>query len=314
MKTTIIGAAGAIGRGLTQALLAQGHSVQLVGRDRTKLERLGLAGATLLSADVATADGCRAALTGMDAAVYTLGLPYTKKDFAQYPAMMKACLAAAKDAGVRKLVLVTNVYPYGLPQTPRVAEDHPRVPASVKGEWRKQQEDVLLAADDPKGLRTLSLRLPNFYGPDAALSLADGIVQAALKGKTADLLGPVDLPQELCFTPDVGPAIAALLGRDDLFGQAWNFGGVGTITWRDFANEIFRAAGKPPKVRVAGPGMLKVMGIFSQLMRELSEMSYLQTHPVLLDDRRLLAAVPGLVKTPYVEGIRRTVEAYAARG
>ena len=90
MKTTIIGAAGAIGRTLTQTLLAQGHAVQLVGRDKSKLERLGLPGATLLSADVATAEGCRAALTGMDAGVYTLGLPYTKKDFAQYPAMMTA--------------------------------------------------------------------------------------------------------------------------------------------------------------------------------------------------------------------------------
>ncbi len=43
---------------------------------------------------------------------------------------------------------------------------------SVKGEHRKRQEDLVLAADGQDGLRTLSLRLPNFYGPDAELSIS----------------------------------------------------------------------------------------------------------------------------------------------
>ena len=313
MKVTIIGAAGAIGRAVAETLLARGSEVRLVGRSLVKLEELGFTKATPVSADVATEAGCRKALEGVDAAVYTLGLPYTKKDFAQYPAMMQTCLAAAKAVGTRKLVLITNVYPYGLTGTARVSEDAPRVPASVKGEWRKQQEDLLLAAHDANGLRTLSLRLPNFYGPDAVLSIADGFVKAALSGKTADLLGPVDLPQELCFTPDVGPLVADLLEKDDAFGEAYNFAGAGTLTWREFATDIFKAAGTAPKLRVAGPKMLKVMGLFSELMRELSEMSYLQTNPLLLDDRKLTKVLPELKKTTYAEGIRRTVEAYAAR-
>lgn len=313
MKVTIIGAAGAIGRSVTEVLVARGHEVRLVGRSLEKLEELGFKGVERVSADVSIEDGCRKALTGMDAAVYTLGLPYTKKDFAQYPGMMKACLAAAKAEGTKKLLLITNVYPYGVPRTERVAEDHLREPASVKGQWRKQQEDLLLAADDPRGLRTLSLRLPNFYGPDAHLSIADGFVKAALAGKTANLLGPVDLPQELCFTPDVGPVVADLLMKDDVFGQAYNFAGAGTLTWREFATEIYRAAGAKPKFRIAGPGMLKVMGLFSGMLRELSELSYLQTNPVLLDDRKLEKVLGGLKKTPYREGIRRTVAAYAAK-
>lgn len=171
---------------------------------------------------------------------------------------------------------------------------------------------MLLAADDPNGLRTLSLRLPNFYGPNAALSVADGIIKAAIAGKTADLLGPVDLPQELCFTPDVGPVIADLLMKDEAFGQAYNFAGAGTLTWREFATELYKAAGTAPKFRIAGPRMLAFIGLFSGLMRELSEMSYLQTKPVLLDDSKLKRLLPSLAKTPYPEGILRTVEAYRA--
>lgn len=310
MKVSVIGAAGPIGRSVTEALLAAGHQVRLCGRNLQKLQQLGFSNVECVAADASTEAGCRAALEGMDAAVYALGVPYTKAEFSKYPAMMGLFLAAAKTAGTKQFVLVSNVYPYGQVGAARIKEDHARVPASVKGGFRKEQEDLVLAAHAANGLHTLSLRLPNFYGPNAELSIADGFVKAAIAGKTADLLGPVDLPQELCFTPDVGPVVAGLFARDEAFGQAYNFAGAGTLTWREFATQIFQAAGTTPRIRTLGPGMLKVVGLFSSLMRELSEMSYLQTHPVLLDDSKLRAVLPGLKKTPYVEGIRQTVEAY----
>ncbi|MFO0748319.1 MAG: NAD(P)H-binding protein [Myxococcota bacterium] len=311
MKVAILGAAGAIGKSTAAALAARGDAVRVVGRSAAKLD--GFGAAERVAADVATADGCARALAGMDAAVYTLGLPYTKADFARYPAMMTTCLEAARKAGLKELVLITNVYPYGLPQAPLVAETHPREPVSVKGEYRKQQEDLLLAADGTGGLRTLSLRLPNFYGPDARLSIADGIFAAAVRGKTANLLGPITTPQELVFTPDVGPVVAALLARPEAFGQAWNFAGPGHLTMKEFAERIYAAAGQPKaRMRVAGPTMLALASPFSSLMRELREMMYLQAKPILLDDTKLRALLPGLVKTPYDEGIRRSVQAYAA--
>jgi nucleoside-diphosphate-sugar epimerase len=240
-----------------------------------------------------------------------LGLPYTKRDFAQYPPMMKLFVEAARSANVKKLVLISNVYPYGLPQTERVAETHPRNPASVKGEFRKQQEDILLAAHDPKGLLTLSLRLPNFYGPGAVLSIAHGIFSAAVKGAPAQLLGPIDTRQELCFTPDVGPLVADLLQSDSAFGQAYNFAGSGETTWRKFTEEIYSAAGhSKPKLRVAGPGLVRFLGLFSTLMRELVELRYLQTHPLILDDAKLHQVLPNVRKTPYREGIARTLATY----
>ncbi len=76
--------------------------------------------------------------------------------------------------------------------------------------------------------RGTEVRLVGRYGPDAVLSIADGFVNAALAGKTAGLLGPVDLPQELCFTPGAGPVIADLLEKDVAFGTAYNFAGAGT--------------------------------------------------------------------------------------
>ena len=311
MKVAILGAAGAIGKATEQVLRERGVDVRVVGRDVRKLA--GFANSEQVAADVATREGCDRALAGVDAAVYSLGLPYTKNAFATYVPMMELCLAAARAAGVRQLVLITNVYPYGRPQTPRIGEDHARVTCSVKGEHRKRQEDLVLAADSHDGLRTLSLRLPNFYGPDAELSLSAMIFKAALAGKKADLLGPIDTPQELVYTPDVGPVVADLIARPEAFGRAYNYAGPGDTTFRDFATRIYRAVGAEPRFRVASPGLVKVMGLFSGLMRELSEMMYLQQTPILLDDTRLRGVLPELKKTSYDEGIRLTVEALRHR-
>jgi len=53
--------------------------------------------------------------------------------------------------------------------------------------------------------------------------------------------------------------------------------------------KVFAAVGRAPKFRVAGRNLLRVMGLFNPLMRELVEMHYLQTTPVALDDSALPA-------------------------
>jgi hypothetical protein len=50
----------------------------------------------------------------------------------------------------------------------------------------------------------------------------------------------------------------------------------------------------------------------SPLLRELRELYYLQTTPVILDDAKLHRFLGTLQNTPYPEGIRRTMDLYAA--
>jgi hypothetical protein len=58
---------------------------------------------------------------------------------------------------------------------------------------------------------------------------------------------------------------------------------------------------------VAGKTMLRIFGLFNPMMRELVEMHYLQTSPVVLDDTRLRYLLGTLPKMPYKEGIRETL-------
>lgn len=311
MTLAIIGAAGAIGRSVAGAAHAAGMKLRLVGRRKSPLAAIAGPEDEMVMADVATLQGCRSALEGVTAAVYALGLPYTTAAFAAYPPMMEAFMKAAREQGLKRVLLITNVYPYGLPQTPLVAESHPRNPIMAKGEYRKAQEDILLGAATP-ALETISLRLPDFYGPGVESSLLTMAAKAAAQNALGRLLAPVDTPHEFVFTPDVGPVVVALLQHQAPVGGAYNLAGAGVITRRHLAELFYSAAGQVPKIGVMPYWQQTLLGLFVPVLRELKDVRYLSETPVLLDDSKLRSLLPGLRKTPYAEGARLTVAAAQA--
>lgn len=312
MRVAVIGAAGAIGRSVVAALHEAKVPLRLVGRNLKPLRELAVPGDEIVMADVATEAGCHAAVADMDAAVYAFGVPYSDKAFAAYPDMMQKFIAAVRQFRLRRILLVTNVYAYGLPQTAAVTEDHPRNPCSVKGEWRKRQEDAFLEASG-NGLECISLRLPDFYGPRVANSMLDGIVRAAVAGRTGMLLNPDDQPHEFVFTPDVGPVIRDLLMHEGSVAGAYNLAGAGVISLRGLAELIYHAAGRRPKLNTPSPWLQSVMGLFVPVLRELRSTRYLLQTPLLLDDGKLRALLPQLHKTSYADGARLAVEAEQGR-
>jgi len=307
----IVGAAGAIGRSVGAEFVRRRIRHRVIGRDRDRLEKAFGGTAEVVAADMSDERDGERALAGATAVVYAVGLPYP--EHWRHPVLMHSTLHAARLAAISRLVLISSVYGYGAPRTPKVDENHPRQPHTRKGRYRKEQEDIVLTADLPDGLRTLVLRLPDFYGPNAENSLADQVFQGALKGKPAIWMGPVDLPHEFVFVPDVGPVVADLMERSDSFGQAWNFGGPGTITGREFIGAVYAAAGRKPQFRSTSKWMLRLGGLFNPLLRELVEMHYLSTTPVILDDSKLARHLGTLHKTRYAEGIKETMEWYSAR-
>jgi nucleoside-diphosphate-sugar epimerase len=306
MNIAVFGAAGAIGPVVVPELLSRGHRVRVVGRDASRLAAFG-PDVEAVAVDLMDPAGAAAAAAGMDAVLYAVGVPYHR--FELHPPMMRTTVAAAKAAGVRRLIHISNVYPYGRPQTATVAETHPLAPHTFKGRMRKEQEDIVLAAHDPQGLQTLVLRPPDFYGPTSANSMAGYALASMRAGKTVDLLGPINTPHEWIYVPDLAPVIADLFEVAEGYGTAYNVAGSGTLTVRQFAGKLFAAANRPVKFREAGPMLLRAFGLFNPMMRELVEMSYLYQTPVLLDDAKLSALLGGLRKTSYDDGIRATVAA-----
>ena len=304
MTITILGAAGAVGKSIGATLAAQGKPFVVVGRFKERLAK-AFPTAEHRVADLETPEGAHAAVRGATSVVMTLGLPYW--EFARYPALMNNVVDACVSEGVQRFVHVSNVYVYGMPTAERVDEAQPLQPCSFKGRMRLEQERILFAAHTSGRLKAMVLRPPDYFGADAELSISKGILDAALAKKTADLLGPCDTPHQLVYTPDLGPILYKMLQSDTGWGEAYNFAGSGIITMREFALKMFAAAGAEPKLRVAGKGLMRFLGLFMPIMRELVEMNYLQSTPVNLADAKLEALLGPLARTSYADGIAASI-------
>lgn len=306
-KIALFGAAGAIGRSLTDALKQRGEGYRVVGRDRARLEKAfgNDPKAEIVTWNPDEPESVRDAARGVDTLIYLVGVPYDH--FELHPTTMRKTLDGAIAEGVRRILLIGTVYPYGTPITPKVTEEHPRNPVTFKGKMRKQQEDLLLEEDAAGKIEGVILRLPDFYGPGVEASFLDGVFKAAVNGGTADMVGPIDTPHEFVFVPDVGPVAIDLAAKPEARGRWWNLAGAGVTTQREMAKIAFAATGKEMKVRVAGKTMLRVIGLFKPFMRELVEMHYLQTTPVLMDDSALVKLRGDVKKTPYAEGVKECI-------
>ena len=311
-KIALVGAAGAIGKSIAHALRDRGIEYRAIGRSRERLTTEfgndNLAEITTWNPDDPAS--VRAALHGIELAIYLVGVPYDQ--FQLHPIVLQKTLDGAIAEGVHKFLLIGTVYPYGRAQTERITENHPREPHTFKGKMRKVQEDILLQAHSEGRIHGAILRLPDFYGPGVSSSFLHSLFQAAATGGKADLIGPIDRPHEFVYVPDVGPVVLDLASHNEAWGKWWHLAGDGVITQKQIVEEVSRLAGHPVRVRVAGKTALRIFGLFNSFIRELVEMHYLVTDPLILDDTALQNLIGSIHKTPYAEGIRNTYEAARA--
>ncbi|SPA43208.1 NAD-dependent epimerase/dehydratase [Cupriavidus taiwanensis] len=308
-RIALFGAAGVIGQSIASALRSQGRAYRVVGRNDDSLRKAFGADplAEIVTWNPDSPASVRAAADGVDTLIYIVGVDYWQFDL--HPKLMRQTLDGAVAAGVRQLILIGTVYPYGRAGSNPVRESHPREPHTFKGRMRKAQEDLLMQAHADGHIRATVLRLPDFYGPGVEASLLHRAAQAAVHGGTADMVGPIDRPHEFVFVPDVGPVVARLADTPAAFGKIWHLGGAGTTTQRDLVAEMERQTGAKLRLRVAGKTMLRLIGLFNPFMREMVEMHYLMSEPLIMDDSALQRLIGPIHKTPYAQGIRQTLAA-----
>ena len=301
----LIGGTGAVGRAIARVLTEQRRSYRMIGRSGRSLQKSfggdPYAEVRTWSADASSA---RAALEGVESAIYLVGVPYDR--FELHPVLMRATLEAAVAAGVRRMLLIGTVYSYGLARTHTVDETHPREPRAFNARMRKEQEDIFLAAHG-HGIETVGLRVPDLYGPGMEKSYLTAQFANAPHGKRSMLIGPVDVRHEWAFVPDCASIAVRVLDDARTYGAFWNYGGPGEITQRQISDKIYAACDRRPNYFVVNKTMLQLFGIFNAEMRRFAEMNYLMSHPIVLNDDRLRRVLGELPKTSYDEGVRLTL-------
>lgn len=301
---TILGINGAIGPHLAAALRRRNLSVRGVSRRSFTGNDW-----THMPGDVTNPADVLAAVDGSEVVYLLVGIEYKTAVWRRtWPIIMENVIAACQAHG-SKLVFMDNVYPYGLVEGP-MTEETPMRPCSEKGKIRMATDRMLLDAMD-KGLRACIARGADFYGPNCSTSVLNiTVFERYAAGKSAFLMGRADKVHTYSYVPDLGPALA-ILGTDARAdGQVWHLP-TSRQPWTgaDWAKAAAAAFGVSPKYQTTSTLMLRLIGLFNPLMREMAEMNYQFTHDYVLSSEKFERTF-GLKPTPNEQGLAETVAFY----
>lgn len=267
---TILGASGQIGRELAVFLKRDfTGDIRLVSRQPRRVNDTD----SLFAADLRDPVQTRRAVAGTEIAYLTAGLPMdTSLWAAQWPVMMRNVIDACAAENCR-LVFFDNTYMYPQTATPHT-EDTPFRPHGGKGRVRAAIAQELLAAMAQQRVQAMICRAPEFYGPGLTQSITNATIVDSLKrGGKAKVFLRDDTLRTLIWTPDASRAMALLGNTPDAYGQTWHLPcDDGRLTYRQFialAAEIF---GVEPRYTVLKRWQLALAGLFSNTVREASEL------------------------------------------
>jgi nucleoside-diphosphate-sugar epimerase len=182
-------------------------------------------------------------------------------------------------------------------------------PSSRKGAVRKQIAQMIL--DEVKAGKLLALiaRSADFYGPGNEKSVVIELVYKNLKkGRSANWLINTDNKHSFTFTPDAAKATALLGNTDDAYNQVWHLPtDKNTLTGREFVSLFAKELKVKSKVMVIPMWMLKILGLFIPVMKEMPEMMYQNDRDYFFDSSKFEKRFK-FNPTSYQEGVRITVE------
>jgi nucleoside-diphosphate-sugar epimerase len=305
----VLGAGGGTGSAVVRELAARGLPVRAVTRRGASETPEGV---EQLAADVGTPEGARRACEGAAVVYHCAQPPYTKWP-ELFPPMTQAIIDGAAAAGA-KLVFADNLYVYGPPDGPMTEETPQRAPGK-KGRARIAMADAVMGAHAAGRLRCTIGRSSDYYGPRGTTSTAgESIMKPALRGKRARWLGSLDQPHTLNYLDDMARALVTLGERDLADGEVWHLPAAEPLTGREFLALVFEAAERPPRIGVASRPMIKIVGLFNPLVREVNETLYQFERPFVSDASKFQRTFGPFDATPHPEAMARTVDWFRRRG
>ena len=303
---TILGAGGAIATELVNGLAARNEPIRLVSRK----PNLVPGAAEAVAADLSNLDDTLNAVSGCRIAFLVAGLKYDVKVWRElWPRIMRNAIEAARRANAR-LVFFDNVYMYGKVDGP-MTEETPFRPCSKKGEIRAQIATMLLNEMKAGNLTALIARSADFYGPRTRTGIPNALVfDKFAKGAKAMWLVNDSVKHSFTFTPDAARSLVLLADTETAWNQTWH---VPTApdppAGKQFIELAATESGAQPKYRVLNRPMLWLAGLFDTTIRELYEMLYQYEFDYIFDSTKFMTAFH-FQPASYVEGIRRTAQAY----
>lgn len=146
---------------------------------------------------------------------------------------------------------------YGRARYLPVTEDHPQEPTDINGINNIAAEKYHLMYTQVYGIKTVSLRMTNTFGPRHQMKhprqgVLNWFIRQILAGEKVKLYDGGRQVRDVNFVDDVITALLLVGKSDKGWGQAYNLGGV-PISLVDFVKKVIEVVGKGSLTSVAFP-------------------------------------------------------------
>ena len=129
-----------------------------------------------------------------------------------------------------------------------VTEDAPQNPRGIYELSSLAAQKLFQIYNDHYGLRAITLRLTNIYGPRSQMlhhrfGVANWFVRLALDGDTIKVFGDGSLQRDFLYVDDTVDALLACAASEEAYGQLFNVGHDKPSTFLELAQTIVEKAG-----------------------------------------------------------------------
>ncbi len=275
----ILGSGGIIGRGLAEILPQYTDRVRLVSRHPSAVNKND----ELVKGDLTDNAQTEKAVEGADVAYLVLGMEYKLSVWQRdWPKVMTNVINACKKFNT-KLVFFDNVYAYGKVDG-WMTENTPMNPSSKKGEVRAQISGQLISEYEQGNIKAIIARAADFNGPTKMTFLYPLVYDKVMNGKKAQWFINADLKHSLTYTADAAKATALLGNTSDAYNRVWHLPtDRNAPTGKEFIQMVQDTYGKNTGYSTLSRWMLKMVGLFVPVIREMDEMMYQYDSEYLFD-------------------------------
>jgi len=303
---TILGSGGAIGVPLAKALKKYTSEIRLVSRNPKKINPSD----ELMSADLLKTDDVRKAVKGSSVVYVTIGFPYSIKVWQEtWPKFIADVISACKEFDC-KLVFFDNIYMYDANHLNGMTEETPINPSSEKGKVRTEIAKMIMDEVKDGKLTALIARSADFYGPMIANTsiLTETVFKPLSNGKKASWIGSANYKHSFTYTLDAAEATALLGNTEDAYNQVWHLPTAkNPLTGKEWIEAIAKEMGVRAKYQTAPKLLVRIIGLFVPIMREIVEMAYQYDRDYVFESSKFEKRFD-FKPTPYKDGIRAIIK------
>ena len=253
----VTGADGFIGSHLTEMLLEEGYKVRALSQYNSFnnwgwLEGLNHPNLEVVTGDVRDPHYCKHISRDVDtifhlAALIAIPYSYIAPDSyvdTNVKGTLNIC-QAAKENGVRRVLVTSTSEVYGTAQYVPIDEKHPKQPQSTYSATKIGADAMAMSFYNAFELPVVIVRPFNTYGPrQSARAIIPTIITQIANGATEIKLGDLTPTRDFNFVKDTCRGFIQLADCDDAIGQEVNVCSNYEISMRDTLNLIAEIMGK----------------------------------------------------------------------